>query len=226
VIANALSVKSVFFTFLGYPVSYIEFVGTILYLLSVWLISRRNRLTWPIGIVSVLLYMVIFYQIHLYSDMLEQVYYLGASGYGWWYWSKSEPTTRIITNVQFSSTKTIVVWIVVTCVLSFCLGAAMTRVHVWAPEIFTEAASYPYIDALTTIMSLVAMWLMARKLIESWIYWIIVDVIGIWLYFVKDVKFIALVYVILLVLAIKGFVDWKRQRAASGGTSIAESHAV
>jgi nicotinamide mononucleotide transporter len=61
-------------------------------------------------------------------------------------------------------------------------------------------------------MSLVAMWLMARKHIESWIYWIVVDVFGIWLYFVKDVKFISLLYVVLPALAIKGFVDWTRAR--------------
>ena len=75
--SNPLSVNTVFFTVLGYPMSYIELVGTILYLLSVWLIARRNMLTWPVGIVSVLLYMALFYQIRLYSDALEQVYYSG-----------------------------------------------------------------------------------------------------------------------------------------------------
>lgn len=69
-----LSVDNVFFTVPGYPMSYIEFAGTILYLASVWLIARRNVLTWPIGIASVLLYLILFYQIHLYSDALEQVY--------------------------------------------------------------------------------------------------------------------------------------------------------
>ena len=74
--SNPLSVDSTFLTVLGYQMSYIEFVGTVLYVLSVWLIARRNMLTWPIGIVSVLLYMVIFFQIRLYSDTLEQVYIL------------------------------------------------------------------------------------------------------------------------------------------------------
>jgi nicotinamide mononucleotide transporter PnuC len=71
--------------------------------------------------------------------------------------------------------------------------------------------------ALGAVMSLVAMWLMARKHIESWIYWIVVDVIGIWLYFVKDVRFISLLYVVLLVLAIRGLFDWRRtgRRTAS-----------
>ena len=84
----------------------------------------------------------------------------------------------------------------------------MSHIHIWFPKIFPEAASYPYLDALTTIMSLVAMWLMVRKHIESWVYWIVVDVIGIWLYFTKDVKFISLLYILLLFLAIRGLMGW------------------
>ena len=206
---NPLSVDTIFFTVLGYPMSYIEFIGTILYLLSVWLISRRNILTWPVGIVSVLLYMVLFYQIRLYSDAMEQVYYLGASVYGWWYWSRSRQAKHTIEDVNFSSRRAIVAWLVITAAFSLVLGAIMSRVHGWAPGVFPEAASYPYLDALTTVMSLVAMWLMARKHIESWIYWIVVDVIGIWLYFVKDVRFISLLYVVLLALAIRGLFDWR-----------------
>jgi nicotinamide mononucleotide transporter len=221
--SNPLSVDSTFFRVLGYPMSYVEFVGTILYLLSVWLISRRNVLTWPIGIGSVILYMVLFYQIRLYSDALEQVYYLGASVYGWWYWSKSEPNKRTISNVKFSPAKAIMLWLLVTAALSVFLGAVMSHVHEWAPGWFPEPASYPYVDAATTILSLVAMWLMARKYIESWIYWIVVDITGIWLYFVKNVRFISLLYVILLGLAIRGLIDWTRARKAVAGTKVAEA---
>ncbi len=86
----------------------------------------------------------------------------------------------------------------------------MTRIHLLLPSIFPEAASFPYLDALTTIMSFTAMWLMAQKRVESWVYWIIVDVIGIWLYFVKDVRFISLLYVILLGMAVNGLLRWSR----------------
>jgi len=213
-----LSVDTVFFAILGYPMSYIEFAGTVLYLLSVWLIARRNVLTWPVGIVSVVLYMMLFYQIRLYSDALEQIYYLGACAYGWWYWSKGAPDTRIIADVDFSPPRAVIRWIVLTAALSAALGGAMGRVHVWMPGIFPEPASYPFLDALTTVMSFVAMWLMARKHIESWVYWIVVDVIGIWLYFVKDVKFISLLYVILLGLAVNGLMDWRRAGAQRLGT--------
>jgi nicotinamide mononucleotide transporter len=181
-----------------------------------WL-AKRNVLTWPVGIVSVLLYLALFYQIRLYSDALEQVYYLGASAYGWWYWSKSRQKDHVISDVRYSAGRAALAAVCVTVALAVALGFAMSRLHVWASALFPEAASYPYLDAVTTVMSFTAMWLMARKRIESWVYWIIVDVIGIWLYFVKDVRFISLLYVSLLVLAVKGLTDWRRVHAGMTG---------
>jgi nicotinamide mononucleotide transporter len=190
--------------------SYVEFIGTILYLWSVWLISRRNILTWPIGVISVLLYMVLFYQIRLYSDTIEQIYYLGASLYGWWVWNKSPKENGQITDVKYNSSRNVILWIVFTAIISVIFGFLMSRIHILFPVIFPEEASFPYLDAITTIMSFSAMWLMAQKKIESWIYWIIVDVIGVWLYFAKDVKFISLLYVILLVIAFNGLRMWHK----------------
>lgn len=203
-----LSVEKIAFTILGYPMSYIEFVGTILYLWSVWLIARRNILTWPIGIISVLLYAALFYQINLYSDTIEQIYYLVASIYGWWRWSTPQRVTHQPVPLRSSEAREIIAWIAATILLSTGLGVFMMRAHILLPALFAEPASFPFIDALTTIMSFTAMWLMAQKRIESWIYWIIVDVIGIWLYYVKDVRFLSLLYVILLGMAINGLISW------------------
>lgn len=215
--SNLFRVDTVFFKVLGYPMSYIEFVGTVLYLWSVWLITRRHMLTWLVGIVSVLFYMALFYQIRLYSDALEQIYYLGASVYGWWYWSRFQQQEHSITDVSFSSRRAVFVWLSVTLGLSGALGGIMSNIHVLFPQVFPEAASYPYLDALTTVMSFVAMWLMARKHIESWIYWIVVDVFGIWLYFAKNVKFISLLYLMLLLLAIRGLMNWISVSAKAQG---------
>jgi nicotinamide mononucleotide transporter len=209
---NFLSVDKIAFTVLGYPMSYVELIGTFLYLWSVWLISKRQVLTWPVGIVSVLLYMVLFYQIRLYSDTLEQVYYLGASIYGWILWNKSSKDDGKIKDVTYGDGKSVLIWVVVTGILSIFVGVLMGKIHIFLPAIFPEAASYPFMDALTTIMSFTAMWLMARKRVESWVYWIIVDVIGIWLYFVKDVKFISLLYVILLIMAVNGLRSWHKAK--------------
>jgi len=209
---NFLNVDNILFTILGYPMSYVEFLGTILYLWSVWLISKRRVLTWPVGIMSVLLYMVLFYQIRLYSDTIEQVYYLGVSVYGWVLWNKSSKDDGQVKDVMYGNRRSIMFWIIITGIISILVGILMGRIHILLPAIFPEAASYPFLDALTTIMSFTAMWLMARKRIESWMYWIVVDVIGIWLYFVKDVKFISLLYIILLVMAVNGLRSWHKSK--------------
>ncbi len=207
---NFLNVNNIAFVVLEYPMSYVEFIGTILYLWSVWLIAKRKALTWPVGIASVLLYMALFYQIRLYSDTLEQIYYLGTSVYGWIIWNKSTKEDGQISDVTYSQNKEVVLWIAVTGITSLLVGIIMSKVHLLMPAFFPEAASFPFLDALTTVMSFTAMWLMARKKIESWIYWIIVDMIGIGLYYAKDVKFISLLYVILLFMAINGFRSWHK----------------
>ena len=211
-----LSVNTILFTLWGYPMSYIEAVGTILYLWSVWLIAKRNIITWPVGIVSVVLYALLFYQIQLYSDAIEQIYYIGASIYGWWHWSKAPREHGIVAGVGFSGKRPILFYIALALILSAATGAIMSRIHLLVPVIFPEPASFPYLDALTTIMSFTAMWLMARQRTESWIYWIIVDVIGIGLYYSKNVKFVALLYVVLLVLASKGLAEWIRTAEGKG----------
>jgi nicotinamide mononucleotide transporter len=211
-------VTTIALTVLGYPLSYLELVGTLLYLWSVWLIARQNILTWPVGIVSVLLYLALFYQIRLYSDALEQVYYLVASVYGWWLWSSRGRQVEQAFAPYLSAPRTLGLVLLLTVVLAAALGGLMSRIHELLPALFPQPAAFPYLDVLTTIMSFSAMWLMAQKRLESWAYWIVVDVIGIGLYYVQEVRFIALLYVILLGLAVGGLMSWLRsaRRPAPG----------
>jgi len=222
-VISFLSVDRVFVTILGYPMSYVELAGTLLYLASVWLIVKRNAWTWPVGIASVILYFLLFYQIRLYSDALEQLYYLGACVYGWWFWLRRGPREGARVAVRFSTPRGMLAAAGATAVLSLGLGRAMSRVHLWAPGLFPEPASYPYVDAATTVMSFTAMWLLARQRTEAWVYWILVDVVGIWLYSVKNVRFVALLYVLLLIMAVRGFVGWRR--ASSGRAEFETSRA-
>lgn len=208
--ANFLSINTIAFSVLGYPMSYIELIGTILYLWSVWLIAQKNMLTWPVGIISVLLYMSLFYQIRLYSDALEQVYYLLASAYGWWWWRRNGPAQNAIDGFGYSPRRYRVLTLGITIGVGFALGGLMSQIHTWLPQWFPEAASFPLLDAVTTVMSFSAMALMALKRIESWLYWIVVDVVAIGLYYVKEVWFLSLLYVILLGIAINGFRRWHR----------------
>jgi len=80
------SVDNTFFTLFSYPMSYLEFFGTLFNLACVWLIARHNIWNWPIGIIGVIFFSALFYQIRFYSDLIEQVYYLLTGFYGWWVW--------------------------------------------------------------------------------------------------------------------------------------------
>jgi nicotinamide mononucleotide transporter len=205
-----LSIENIAFTVIGYPMSYVELFGTILTLWSVWLIAKRRVLTWPVGIVSSVLFLVLFYQIKLYSDTIEQIYYIITNIYGWWAWDNSPKDHGQVIGVRYSDRHRVTQWIALTLIVSAIVGFLMSRIHLLLPAQFPEPAALPYLDALTTIMSFTATWLMIQKKVECWIYWIIVDVVGIGLYFAKDVKFVALLYVVLLVLAINGFRLWHR----------------
>lgn len=230
---NIFSVETIAFTVLGYPLSYIELVGTVLYLLSVWLIARRNILTWPVGIASVILYLLLFYQIRLYADTAEQVYYLFASIYGWWMWSRSPKERRteqgqsnVVSGVRYSRLSTVLILIAVTGIVTALTTQFLMQAHILIPAVFVAPAAYPFLDALTTVMSFIAMALLTLKRVESWIYWIIVDVIAVYLYWVQGVRFITLLYVVLLVIAVRGFVIWHRAATRSPVPANADSPAL
>ena len=101
-----------------------------------------------------------------------------------------------------------IIWLSFITVGTILMGFTMSRIDLILPSIFPEPASYPYLDALTTIMSFAAQILMAHRYIESWALWILVDIIGIWLYYAKGVVFVSLLYFIFLILAIKGLLNW------------------
>jgi len=207
-----LDINTVFFSVFGYPMSYLEFTGTCLNLLSVWLVTRNNIWTWPIGNVAVVLFGVLFYQIQLYSDFIEQIYFLITGMYGWWIWARhsaSDSETSVI-SITHNSKQGNYITVSIVVIGTMIMGLLMEHVHLLLPSFFTVPASYPYLDAFTTVMSFTAILLMAHKKIECWILWILVDIIGIGLYGAKEVFFVALLYGIFLVLATKGFISWIR----------------
>jgi nicotinamide mononucleotide transporter len=110
--------------------------------------------------------------------------------------------------VSFSSPKGRAITVGSIAVGTVLFGYVMSNIHTLFPVIFQAPASYPYLDAFTTVMSFVATILMIYKKIESWMLWILVDIIGIVLYYVKEVKFVSILYVIFLALATKGLISW------------------
>jgi nicotinamide mononucleotide transporter len=201
-------VREIFFTVFGHGVSYVEFVGTVLGLISVFLASRANIFTWPTGIANAIFFLVIFYQIHLYSDMFLQIYFCGMGVYGWFSWKNKEAHHR--SEIQTLSNKQRVWLAVLVAIVVIVVGTLISQIHVILPQVFDLPASFPYVDTFIAISSIIATILLARRIFETWVLWILVDITSIGLYSVKGVKLIALEFVIFLALAVLGIITWNR----------------
>ncbi|MCR9115846.1 MAG: nicotinamide riboside transporter PnuC [bacterium] len=180
--------------------TWIEGVAVVFGLLCVWLTIRQNIWCWPTGLVQVVLFIIIFYQVKLYSDLILHVIYVFMQIYGWRHWlhggQKGDelPVTSLSGRSQWT-------WTGVTVVGTIVWGLGMAT--------FTDAA-IPFGDAFTTVASLVAQWLMARKRLESWYFWIAVDVIAIGIYWYKSLYLTSGLYAVFLVLACWGLFAWRR----------------
>lgn len=169
-------------------------------LLCVWLTVRQNIWCWPVGLVMVLLYAWIFYHARLYSDMGLQIVYVGLQIYGWAHWLRGGPRDSGLPVTRLTSGRA-VLWVSVGVVGTVLLGGSMAR---WTD------ASLPGWDAATTVLSLIAQYLLARKVLENWLFWIVVDVLAVGIYLVKELYVTAGLYAVFLGLATWGWLAWKQ----------------
>lgn len=180
--------------------SWIELCGALLSAWAVWLTARRWPLCWPIGLLSVLVYMGIFVEAKLYSDALLQVAFAGLIVYGWVRWVKNlDPSGRV--RVAPLPRRHAVMHLLVGVLGAVALGFAM---HRW-----TDAA-LPWLDAALTSFSLVAQWWQDRRHTAAWWLWIIVDVIYVGEYIYKHLLITSVLYAAFIVLAAIGLRAWQR----------------
>ncbi len=197
------------FTVIGYPISYVELIGTVFGLISVYFASRANILTWSTGIVNEVFLFILFFQVHLYADMFLQVYFFIVTIYGWYNWN----TTTVENKIAAINTKAR--WLIAAVIIvgSLLTGFLIKNIHLYLPGYFKVAAAYPFTDSLVMVLSVIATVLLAKKKIENWHLWILVDAICVALYFKKGVYFLSLEYLIFLGLASYGLYHWKKQLA-------------
>lgn len=194
--------------------TWLEIVAVIFGLLSVWYAKKANILVYPTGIVSVLIYVFICYNAQLYADMGINAFYFVMSVYGWVMWSiktgnqKVRPITHNSKKDNFISIGFFIVSLVIIMLLLKFFKSE--DVQYWATAI-------PYIDAFTTAIFIVGMWLMALKKVENWIYWIVGDLISIPMYFYKGLVFTSFQFFVFLVIAVMGYIAWKNKVKQEGG---------
>lgn len=185
----------------------IEIIAAVFGFLCVWFCIIRNVWTWPTGLLQVLLLIAVFYHAKLYADMALHVIYVGLQIFGWVAWQKSKQRNRAISTgsevvaVRSLSSGENVICVVLTILLTVAFSSILMR---WTD------AELPIADSFVAAASLVAQYLLATRYFENWIYWIVIDTVGIGLFTYKELYPTAILYALFWGMAIVGLVAWKR----------------
>jgi len=179
----------------------LEITAVVFGLLSVWFSKNNNILVFPTGMISTFIFIYLLYKSVLLGDMMINAYYFIMSIYGWYVWTREENNSITLISRINSKEKNI-------CILIFIFSLIFVySIYVYFDKWNSLTA---YIDNLTTAIFFVGMWLMAKRKIENWIFWIIGDIISVPLYFYKGFTFTSLQYLIFTFIAIAGYYSWKK----------------
>ncbi len=190
---------------------FLEITAVIFGFLSVWFSKQENILVYPTGIVSTIIFVYLLWQWQLLGDMMINFYYAAMSIYGWYVWTRKVDAIHFIPIT--TTTKKEKIWSVLifvsTWLFTFLVYSYFDKWNDWTA----------YVDTITTAIFFVGMWLMARKKLENWIYWIVGDLISVPLYFYKGLTFTSFQYFLFTIIAIYGYKTWKRSLSRGHVTS-------
>ena len=181
--------------------NWVEIVGALAGFVYIFFEIKVSKWMWPIGLLTSVFYVLVFYNSKFYADMSLQFYYIVISIVGWYWWLKGgrEGGELEISNLK----KNLAYKLLAASILIFGLIAYVLIE-------FTDSP-LPYWDALTTSLSIVATWMLARKMIEQWLLWIFIDLVSMALYIYKGLYPTSLLFLIYSVLAIVGYIQWKKE---------------
>jgi nicotinamide mononucleotide transporter len=183
----------------------LQIVGTSLGLLYLWLEYKANIWVWVIGAIMPMVHGLLYLRSGIYADAAMQLYYVLAAIYGIAVWlrkpnakSKDKHEGNIRHTPQLWIVSLVAVYAVLHVVLYFLLSE------------FTDS-TIPFFDSMSTALCIVAMWMLSRKLVEQWLVWLVVDMISVGLYFYKGIPGTALLYTLYCILAVAGYLRWRKQ---------------
>jgi len=195
----------------------LEIIGVIFGFLSVWYARKGNIWVYPTGIISTMLFVYLLWHYVLWGDMLINVYYTIMSIYGWVLWARNAQD-----NIITISRTTPADWKTAALLGAFSF-LFVIGVYYLKPFIkndfsmqgvtlgFHNFLPTEYVDVFTTAIFLVGMWLMAKRKIENWLFWIVGDLISIPLYYIKGMVFTSFQYLLFTIIAIMGYLEWRRK---------------
>ena len=182
--------------------NYIEVLGAITGLIYLYFSIRQIIWLWPLGIITSLLYIYVFYKAQFYADMSLQVYYFFISIYGWYHW-KHGSGNRIVTSRYPCAVISFRMW-----VLLVAISLILTVITGYVLDNYTDSPM-PYLDAFTTSASVVATWMLARKIIENWLFWIVIDAVSMGMYIYKGLYPTVILFLVYTFMAFIGYRQWK-----------------
>ncbi|GAA0325922.1 nicotinamide riboside transporter PnuC [Morganella psychrotolerans] len=207
----------------AYELSWIEAVGAVAGLLCIWLASLEKTINYLFGLINVTLFAVIFFQIQLYANLLLQIFFFAANVYGWYAWSRRNDNAEAELKIRWMSPLktgvTALVCLVAILVLARFIDPVFTRLAQGMVSILNMAGAelampvlppdaFPFWDAAMTVLSVAAMILMTRKLVENWLLWVVINIISVVIYYLQGVYALSLEYIILLGVALNGSRMW------------------
>ncbi|MDN5214832.1 nicotinamide riboside transporter PnuC [Fulvivirgaceae bacterium BMA12] len=183
-------------------------LGLLFGLLAVWFLIIENIWTWPSGIAYVLVSLVVFWEARLFGDFLLHILYFILNSYGWYYWLYGKNKQQEVLPVTKSSSKEMALTVLLTAIGVYVFGYFLQNLPDYIEGL--PAAALPYWDSATSVLSITGMWLTAKKRIDSWYYWLVVDILATGIYFYKEIYFYAVLYMVYIVMAVLGYLAWKK----------------
>ncbi len=190
--------------------SYWELIAALTGIGSVWFARKENILVYPVGIISVIIYVFICFNAQLFGDAGINLFYAVVSLYGWYNWTHKNGKVETL-EISVNKPSEQLTGILLT-ILSF-VGVLLTIRYFNRDNIAYLSSPIQFIDSLTTALFIIGMWQMALKRVENWIYWIVGDIISIPLYLYKGLVFTSFQYIVFLIIAIMGYIEWKKRWA-------------
>lgn len=189
-----------------------EIAGTLFAIVYLYFSIREKIWLWPTGFVTSFFYLIVFFQNRLYADMVLQLYYLFVSVYGWFHWlNKRNPITVGQGQPRLStSSLTLYPWMIYGALIAL-LNLLIYYLLIRLPALLELPASdLPAWDAFTTAASIVATWMLARKILENWLVWIVVDTVSMGMYLYKGLYVTTFLFMVYTIMAVIGYFQWRK----------------
>lgn len=185
--------------------NWIELLGTILSVIYLYLSIKQRIGLWVFGFLCSLLYVIVFFQAKFYADMSLQFYYLAVSIYGWINWRAKSQKSESVLAISKTNLKSGIIFLLITVAIYFLYYYVLSK--------FTDSP-LPRADSFTTALSIIATWMLARKKLEHWLLWIIIDSVSAGLYIYKGLYITSILFGIYTIMAVVGYYQWRRSLKA------------